>query len=165
MEKENEKKKIWKKISSGKKSHNRVSPQQFACDWIRSKKFLTIGYQDTNRVQTLYMYTYTITYNHISIWTNTHGGINEPTRMVVNWINNNTTMMEYIYILWYSGKWFYPKKQKDLNHHDMVLCSPCMNHRCWYSTWYSVVFWRNFDDLKGRTAGKWTWHLIYPLVI
>ena len=35
------------------KSHNRVPPQQFACDWIRSKKFLTIGYQDTNRVQTL----------------------------------------------------------------------------------------------------------------
>ena len=55
MEKENEKK-IWKKISSGKKSHNRVPPQQFACDWIRSKKVLTIGYQDTNRVQTLMVF-------------------------------------------------------------------------------------------------------------
>ena len=46
-------KKNLEKISSGKKSHNRVPPQQFACDWIRSKKFLTIGYQDTNRMQTL----------------------------------------------------------------------------------------------------------------
>ena len=47
-------KKYGKKSHLEKKSHNRVPPQQFACDWIRSKKFLTIGYQDTNRVQTLY---------------------------------------------------------------------------------------------------------------
>ena len=53
MWKKKMKKKSGKKSHLEKKSHNRVPPQQFACDWIRSKKFLTIGYQDTNRVQTL----------------------------------------------------------------------------------------------------------------
>ena len=36
-----------------KKSHNRGSPQQLACYWIRSKKFLTIGYQASNQRLTL----------------------------------------------------------------------------------------------------------------
>ena len=41
-------------------SHNRGSPQQLACYWIRSKKFLTIGYQASNQRLTLYMYIYII---------------------------------------------------------------------------------------------------------
>ena len=39
-------------------SHNRGSPQQLACYWIRSNKFLTIGYQASNQRLTLYMYIY-----------------------------------------------------------------------------------------------------------
>ena len=49
-------------------SHNRGPPQQFACDWIRSKKFLTIGYHLFNRVQTLYIYIFIYIYIYIYIY-------------------------------------------------------------------------------------------------
>ena len=56
------------------KSHNRCTPQQTACDWIRSKQILAIGYQDTNRVQTLWKITFKVSQRlQVKNWSWTEG--------------------------------------------------------------------------------------------